>query len=111
MRARSVCCVAASGNLQLVVWGWTTVARVLLVAEMGYRKSAALGGNKQLAELLMSRSSAYLQAGLAREALVDLRVAADGGDATAQNDPGSYYMMGIEGVLALIGPKARASAL
>ena len=42
---------------------------------------------------------------------MDLRVAADGGGATAQNDPGSYYMMGIEGVLALIDPKALASAL
>jgi TPR repeat protein len=99
-------------------------------AELAYRKSAALGGDKQLAnlvvvlfeqrkfrealeplteelqerpddpELLMGRSSAYFQAGLAREGLADLRVAADGGDATAQNNLGSYYMMGIEGALA-----------
>jgi hypothetical protein len=99
-------------------------------AELAYRKSAALGGDKQLAnlvvvlfeqrkfrealeplteelqerpgdpELLMGRSSAHFQAGMAREGLADLRVAADGGDATAQNNLGSYYMMGIEGALA-----------
>ena len=99
-------------------------------AELAYRKSAALGGDKQLAnlvvvlfeqrkfrealeplteelqerpndpELLMDRSSAYFQAGMAREGLADLRVAADGGDATAQNNLGGYYMMGIEGALA-----------
>lgn len=99
-------------------------------AEADYRKSGALGGDKQLAnlsavlfeqgkyrealeplneelqarpndpEILTSRSEAYFEIGMAHEGIADLRVAADGGNSYAQNDLGRYYVIGIPGILA-----------
>jgi tetratricopeptide (TPR) repeat protein len=99
-------------------------------AEAAYRKSAALGGDRQLAnledvllkqqkyrealeplteelaekpgdvDLLANRSAAYMQLGMAREGLDDLRAAAKGGSAYAESELGRYYMTGIAGLLA-----------
>jgi tetratricopeptide (TPR) repeat protein len=99
-------------------------------AEADYRKSGALGGDKQLAnlsavlfeqgkyrealeplneelqarpndpEILTNRSEAYFEIGMSREGIADLHVAADGGNSYAQNNLGRYYMIGIPGILA-----------
>jgi tetratricopeptide (TPR) repeat protein len=98
-------------------------------AEHDYRLSAALGGDKQLAnladvlfkqqkyaeaievltervkdkpddfDLLATRGSVYMQSGKPREGLNDLTAAAEGGSAYAQSELGRMYMIGIPGVL------------
>jgi TPR repeat protein len=98
-------------------------------AEAAYRKSGALGGDRQLGNLvvvlleqnkfreaiellteelknqpgdpalLTHRSSAYMNAGMPREAIADLRAAAQSGYSNAQNNLGVYYMEGVPGVL------------
>jgi TPR repeat protein len=50
-------------------------------------------------DLLTQRSSAYMRAGMPREALADLRAAAQSGYSNAQNNLGVYYMQGVPGVL------------
>jgi tetratricopeptide (TPR) repeat protein len=99
-------------------------------AESEYEMSAALGGDKQLAnltdvlfkqqkynqaiepltervadnpndfDLLATRGFAYLQSGRPREGINDLTAAAEGGSAYAQSELGRMYMIGIPGVLA-----------
>jgi tetratricopeptide (TPR) repeat protein len=98
-------------------------------AEAAYRRSAALGGDKELAnltdvlalqhkyaeaieplterlaatpndvDLLTNRSLAYMQSGKPGEGLRDLTAAAEGGSASAQNELGRLYMTGIPGIL------------
>jgi TPR repeat protein len=98
-------------------------------AEVAYRKSGELGGDRQLANLadvlfkqnkyrealvplsqeladrpgdldvLANRSAAYMNIGMMREGLEDLRTAAQGGSAYAQSELGRYYMIGIPGLL------------
>jgi len=99
-------------------------------AEAAYRKSGALGGDRQLenlvvvlleqnkfreaiellteevknrpgdTDLLVRRSSVYLLSGMPREGIADLRAAAESGDAKAQNNLGVYYTTGIPGFLS-----------
>jgi tetratricopeptide (TPR) repeat protein len=98
-------------------------------AEQDYRMSAALGGDKQLAnltdvlfkqqkyeqaiepltervkenpddfDLLGTRGFAYMQSGKSSEGLNDLTAAAAGGSAYAQSELGRMYMTGVPGVL------------
>jgi tetratricopeptide (TPR) repeat protein len=111
-------------------WNFQFVDRNWAAAETAYRRSAALGGDKQLANLvvvlwqqrkyqemiepltqqlelhpddsgiLATRANAYTQTGRPRDALADWTAAATGGDANAQNNLGAIYMNGIPGVLA-----------
>lgn len=98
-------------------------------AEAAYRRSAALGGDRSLANLtdammkeskyqdvieplteelserpgdpgiLDRRGEAYLKSGKPREAIADLTAAAAAGSAYAQNQLGVLYMTGVAGVL------------
>lgn len=98
-------------------------------AESDYRRSAELGGDKQLAnltdvlfkqqkyaaaiepltervgssprdfDLLATRGFAYMQSGKPGEGLSDLASAAKDGSAYAQSELGRMYMIGIPGVL------------
>jgi len=110
-------------------WIYQFVDRNYAAAESAYRRSAALGGDKQLANLtdvlfkqqkyaeaieplsarldatpgdfdvLANRSFAYMQSGKPREGLKDLTAAAEGGSAYAQNELGRLNMTGIPGIL------------
>jgi tetratricopeptide (TPR) repeat protein len=110
-------------------WIHQFVDKDYAAAESDYRRSAALGGDKQLAnladvlfkqqkygaaieplterlgsnpddfDLLATRGFAYMQSGKPREGLSDLEAAAKGGSAYAQSELGRMYMIGIPGVL------------
>jgi hypothetical protein len=111
-------------------WIHQFVDRDYAAAESDYRRSADLGGDKQLAnltdvllkqqkytaaieplterlagnsqdfDLLATRGFAYMQSAKPREGLGDLASAAQGGSAYAQSELGRMYMIGIPGVLA-----------
>jgi tetratricopeptide (TPR) repeat protein len=110
-------------------WVHQFVDRNYAAAESDYRKSAALGGDKQLAnltdvlfkqqkyaaaieplterlgsnpddfDLLATRGFAYMQSGKPREGISDLRAASEGGSAYAQSELGRMYMIGVPGIL------------
>ena len=98
-------------------------------AESAYRKSRELGGDPQWADLvsvlfqqkkyreavdtlmealkdhpgdadlLNHRGVAYMNSGMSREGIADLRAAAESGNSDAQNNLGVYYTTGVPGVL------------
>jgi tetratricopeptide (TPR) repeat protein len=71
-----------------------------------YSRSLALfPGN---ADTLASRGYAYMQTGMPREGIDDLRAAAEAGNAYAQSELGRYYMIGVPGVLSLNSTKGIA---
>ena len=71
-----------------------------------YSRSLALfPGN---ADTLASRGYAYMQTGMPREGIDDLRAAAEAGNAYAQSELGRYYMIGVPGVLTLNSTKGIA---
>jgi tetratricopeptide (TPR) repeat protein len=110
-------------------WIHQFVDKNYAAAESDYRRSAALGGDKQLAnltdvlfkqqkyaaaieplterlhtnpddfDLLATRGFAYTQSGMPREGLSDLTAGAEGGSAYAQSELGRMYMIGVPGVL------------
>jgi tetratricopeptide (TPR) repeat protein len=110
-------------------WVHQFVDRNYAAAESDYRKSAALGGDKQLAnltdvlfkqqkyaaaieplterlgsnpddfDLLATRGFAYMQSGKPREGISDLTAASEGGSAYAQSELGRMYMIGVPGIL------------
>jgi tetratricopeptide (TPR) repeat protein len=110
-------------------WLHQFVDKNYAAAESDYRRSAALGGDKQLAnltdvlfkqqkyaaaieplserlnanpddfDLLATRGFAYMQSGRPREGLSDLTAGAEGGSPYAQSELGRMYMIGIPGVL------------
>jgi tetratricopeptide (TPR) repeat protein len=61
--------------------------------------SRSLAANPNDAATLANRSYAYMQTGMAREGIKDLQAAADAGNAYAQCALGTYYMIGVPGVL------------
>jgi tetratricopeptide (TPR) repeat protein len=111
--------------------GWTHlyVDGNYAAAEAAYRRSAALGGDRSLANLtdammkqskyqevieplteelsekpgdpgiLDNRGEAYMRTGKSREAITDWTAAAAAGSAFAQNQLGILYMTGVPGVL------------
>jgi hypothetical protein len=111
-------------------WIHQFLDRDYAAAELDYRRSADLGGDKQLAnladvlfkqkkytaaiepiierlasnphdlDLLATRGFAYMQSGKPREGLSDLASAANGGSAYAQSELGRMCMFGIPGFLA-----------
>jgi tetratricopeptide (TPR) repeat protein len=62
--------------------------------------SKSLASNPNDADTLANRSYAYMQTGMAREGIKDLRAAAEAGSAYAQCELGRYYMEGIPGILS-----------
>jgi TPR repeat protein len=110
-------------------WVHQFVDRNYAAAESDYRKSAALGGDKQLAnltdvllkqqkyaaaieplterldsypddfDLLATRGFAYIQSGKPREGISDLTAASEGGSAYAQSELGRMYMIGVPDIL------------
>jgi len=62
--------------------------------------SKFLASNPDDADTLANRSYAYMQTGMAREGIKDLRAAAEAGNAYAQCELGRYYMEGIPGILS-----------
>lgn len=110
-------------------WIHQYVERDYAAAESDYRKSRELGGDPQWSNLaivllkqgkrqevietlteglkdhpgdthlLIQRGMAYMNSGMSREGIADLRAAAEAGDSDAQNNLGVYYMIGIPDIL------------